>query len=104
MNNQNVLSEQHLNCLHILDALLGNALLDVDTEAKDALASFSDYAWSCRRGVDEARFDALMAWGHEGTLTRSLLDELMELVSDEGEAHVYFFIYQGHKMIANLTL
>lgn len=93
-------TELNLNCLRILDALLGTALLDMESEALDCLDVFGDHAWSCRAGADEARFDVLVALGHKGNLTRSQLDELMELVSEDSQAHVYFYIYQGHKLMA----
>lgn len=88
------------NLYMILGELLNSAALDRDTEAKDCVDVFGEYEWAMTPGCDEALFQKLLKRGNNGTITTDELDDFMDMVSREGQTHVYFSIHQGIKAIA----
>lgn len=88
------------NLYMILGELLNSAALDRDTEAKDCMEVFVEYEWAMTPSCDEALFQELLEKGNNGTITIDELDDFMDMVSREGQTHVYFSIHQGIKAIA----
>jgi hypothetical protein len=88
------------NMYMILGDLLNSAALDRDTEAKDCIEVFGEYEWAMTPGCDEALFQHLLEKGINGTITVDELDGFMDMVSREGQTHVYFSIHQGIKSLA----
>lgn len=83
----------------ILSNLLVSASLDPSTEAKDCLAVFDEYEWIMKPSCERVRFELLVERGNSGTLSLDELDEFMNLVSDEGDLHHYYFIFHGKHAI-----
>lgn len=83
----------------ILRELLDSAALDLSTEASDCLEVFNQYDWEMQPGCDEFEFQCLRDKGNSGSMTEDELDEFMEMVSRDGQTHIYFSIYQGHRAI-----
>lgn len=79
----------------MLVSLINSSQLDVSTEARDCLTVFDEYKWEMKPGCDTWRFDQLIAKGNAGTMSFDELEELMDLVSDSGELHIFYFICKG---------
>lgn len=92
--------QKALNHTHeILEKLLDSSLLDLSTEAKDCLEVFDQYEWVMIPGCDAAVFQQLKDKGDAGTMSSKELNQFMEMVSRDGEHHLYLTIFEGRMAI-----
>lgn len=85
----------------LLQKLLESSQLDLETEANDCLQVFNDYDWKRNHNSDEAAFNTLLDAGRENRLSITELNEFMDLVSTEGEHHLYKIIRDGWNLIVD---
>lgn len=83
----------------ILHELLDSSLLDLETESKDCLEVFDQYEWVKKPEYDEDVFQQLKEKGDAGRMSSEELNEFMDMVSRDGEYHVYLTIREGCKAI-----
>ena len=85
------LAEQHAYLKTILERLLDSSALS--EEKRDCLDQFAFYDWQPLPGCDKARFNELLEKGKDefgDGLSVCELNEFIEMVSDEGDTHIYF--------------
>lgn len=90
------LKEKNSYLLNILSGLLQSADLDLPTQCRELLSSFSDYDWQAKEGVNAYDFSMLMAKGENGTMTHKELNTFMCMVSERGQYHLYFLMHKGN--------
>lgn len=85
--------------LDILEELLNSSNLSASAEAKDCLDVFHEYEWLMKDGCDEDVYANLLDKGIAGEMSLKELDQFMDMVSKDGQHHIYFSIYEGCKVL-----
>ena len=91
---------ENMHLRSLLSDLLNSEQLDEDDESEDCIHFFDNYKWKSKDGVDQKDFQRLLQIGLNGNMDKEKLDEFMEMVSSDGEHHLYFVIYESRKAVA----
>lgn len=82
--------------------LIDSAFLDASELASDCLEVFSCYEWEPLKGLNDkqlARFNQLLGLGDREEMTNQQLSEFIELVSGDGQVHIYYRRVQARKLV-----
>ena len=82
---------------NLLDELIDSPLLNFSTESKDCLDVFDQYEWVKKPECDEDLFQQLKEKGDAGTMSGKELNDFLDMVSRDGQYHVYLAIREGCK-------
>lgn len=73
----------------LLDKLTNSVALDKGEEYLDCLTVFSTTEWQMKAGANEERYQQLLNKGNEDEMSMEEMDEFMDMVSEDGQTHVY---------------
>ncbi|MDQ2077440.1 hypothetical protein [Marinimicrobium sp. ABcell2] len=101
--NTSALAETLNNICDSLGQIVSSPLASTEDEAKDCLDFFNNYNWVKKPNADEKQFQSLLEKGNAGEMSEEELDDFMEMVSDDGDWHVYYALFNGQKALAELA-
>lgn len=90
------IEEQNTFLKTILERILDSSALT--GEKRDCLDQFAWYGWQPLPECDKTRFNELLAKGKDefgDGLSDAELNEFIEMVSDEGDTHIYYELHRA---------
>lgn len=83
----------------LLDKLTNSVALDKREEYLDCLTVFTDNDWKMKAGANAERFQQLLDKGNEDEMSQDEMDEFMDMVSEDGQTHVYHTMHMSEQAL-----